>query len=280
MRINDTFERLRRGEAVFGCALQCYRSAEVPRALAAAGFDYVFIDVEHGGFGVETVQDMVEAAVRAGITPLVRVGELLYSLVARSLDVGAQGIILPRVEDPCLLRTALSWMKFPPEGCRGFGVLPPLLDFKQHPFDAVMEHLNRHTMAVVQFETAAAMERAEELLRTGNVDVAMVGPSDLSISLGVPGDFSHPVLVSTIRRFIRQCEAAGVVPGIHCRDLEQAEFWLRQGMRFVGAGGEHRFLLERAREVAQQLRRAALECGVRAEPRGGEANRKTEVEPS
>lgn len=269
MRNNRTLERLRNGEIVLGCALQCYRSAEVPKALAAAGFDYVFIDLEHGAFDLETVQDMVEAAVRAGITPLVRVGELLYSLVARLLDLGAQGIILPRVEDPCLLRTALSWMKFPPEGRRGFGILPPLVDFEQHPFEAVMQHLNRHTMAVVQFETAAAMDRAEELLAVGGIDVAMVGPSDLSISLGVPGDFSHPVLVSTILRFIRQCEAAGVAPGIHCRDLEQAEFWLRQGMRLVGAGGEHRFLLERARQVAQQLRQTASESGVRAEARRG-----------
>ncbi len=259
MRTNHTLERLRRGQTVFGCALQCYRSAEVPKALAAAGFDYLFIDLEHGGFDLETVQDMVEAAVRAGITPLVRVGELLYSLVARLLDVGGQGIILPRVEDPCLLRSALSWMKFPPEGRRGFGVLPPVVDFEQHPFEAVMDHLNRNTMAVVQFETTAALERAEELLGVEGIDVAMVGPSDLSIALGVPGQFSHPALVSAVRQFIGQCERFGVAPGIHCRDLEQARFWVREGMRFVGAGGEHRLLLERAVEVAGQLRDALRE---------------------
>jgi len=257
MRSNHTLEKLKRGETVFGCAIQCYRSPMVVKTLAAAGFDYLFIDLEHGAFDVETVQDMVEAAVAAGITPLVRVGELLYSLVARALDVGAQGIVLPRVEDPALLASALRWMRFPPEGCRGFGVLPPLVDFAQKPMAAIMEHMNRNTMAVVQFETVAALEKAEELLAVKGVDVAMIGPADLSVSMGRPGEFSDPHLLDAIRRFIGQCQRAGVVPGIHCRDAEQAEYWVRQGMRLVGAGGEHRLMLERARQVVQALREAS-----------------------
>src|SRR5689334_14599695 len=116
MRVNQTLNLLRRGETAFGCAIQAYRSPEVARALGAAGFDYTFIDMEHGGFDFETVQDMIAAAAQSGITPVVRVGELLYSLVSRLLDVGAQGIVLPRVEDPVLLADALSWMKYPPHG--------------------------------------------------------------------------------------------------------------------------------------------------------------------
>jgi len=268
MRVNHTLEKLKRGETVFGCAIQCYRSPMVVKTLAAAGFDYIFIDLEHGAFDVETVQDMVETAVAAGITPLVRVGELLYSLVARALDVGAQGIVLPRVEDPALLATALQWMKFPPEGCRGFGVLPPLVDFSQKPMAAVMEHLNRNTLAVVQFETVAALERAEQLLGVNGVDVAMIGPADLSVSLGCPGEFTAPQLVGAVQRFIRQCERAGVIPGIHCRDAEQAEYWARQGMRLVGAGGEHRLLLERARQVVQALHEASQPARCQTAPDG------------
>src|SRR5512133_4104347 len=108
MQINQTREKLVRGETALGCGLQCYRSSEIPRAFAAAGFDYVFIDMEHGSYDLETVQDMIRSSNDVGITPIVRVGELLYSLVARLLDSGAQGSILPRVEDPALLREALS----------------------------------------------------------------------------------------------------------------------------------------------------------------------------
>src|SRR5207244_7246677 len=99
MRVNQTRERLAKGDVVYGCGLQVYRSAEIPRAFAAAGFDYVFIDMEHGSYNLETVHDMITSSLQAGITPIVRVAELAYSLVARLLDSGAQGIILPRVED-------------------------------------------------------------------------------------------------------------------------------------------------------------------------------------
>src|SRR3712207_9170608 len=108
MQTNTTREKLSRGEVALGCGVQAYRSSEIPRTFAAAGFDYAFIDMEHGAFDLETVQDMIRASLDNNITPIVRVGELLYSLVCRLLDSGAQGIILPRVEDPEILRDRKS----------------------------------------------------------------------------------------------------------------------------------------------------------------------------
>src|SRR3954452_22852156 len=134
MQANATREKLARGETVLGCGLQCYRSAEIPRTFAAAGFDYVFLDMEHGAYDLETVQDMIRASNDVGITPIVRVGELLYSLVARLLDSGAQGIILPRVEDPKILEEALSWMRFPPVGKRGYGVNTTMIGYETRGF--------------------------------------------------------------------------------------------------------------------------------------------------
>ncbi|HWC97316.1 MAG TPA: aldolase/citrate lyase family protein [Candidatus Sulfopaludibacter sp.] len=253
MLINRTRERLARGETVFGCGLQVYRSAEIPRAFAAAGFDYVFIDMEHGAYDLETVQDMIAASNAAGITPIVRVAELLYSLVARLLDAGAQGIILPRVEDPKLLAEAVSWMRFPPVGKRGYGVNPTMVSYEAHSFAEIIEHQNRNTVCVVQFETQLAMDRADELLSVPGVDIAMVGPADLSISLGVPGDFENPLLVSTVEQLVQKCNRHGVVPGIQTRTVAMAKTWAARGMRFVGAGGEHGLLLEKCKEAVSQL---------------------------
>ena len=253
MRKNWTKERLRNGGVVKGLALQQLRSAEIPRLLAATGFDYLFVDMEHGGFNLETVQDVVAAAGQAGITPLVRVAELRYSLVARTLDVGAQGIIFPRVEDPELLREAISWTRFPPLGMRGFGITPPQLDYQAVGMAEVMAHANAETMNVVQFETGRALERSDELLSVEGVDVAMIGPADLSISLGMPGEFEHPRMVGAIETFIDACNAHGVVPGIHCRTAALAKPWLERGMRLVGSGSEITLLLERAREVVAEL---------------------------
>jgi 2-keto-3-deoxy-L-rhamnonate aldolase RhmA len=254
MRANHTLNLLRKGETAFGCAIQAYRSPEIVRVFGAAGFDYTFIDMEHGGFDFETVQDMIGAAARCGITPVVRVGELLYSLVSRLLDVGAQGIVLPRVEDPALLAEALSWMKYPPTGKRGYGILPAYIDYEARSMKEVIAHLNANTMAVVQFETALALERADELLSAPGMDVAMVGPADLSISLGVPGELEHPTMLAAIGRLIEQANRHGVVPGIQTRTIEQARFWAERGMRFIGAGGEHGLLMAKAREAVTTLR--------------------------
>jgi 2-keto-3-deoxy-L-rhamnonate aldolase RhmA len=256
MRPNHTLDKLRRGEAVFGCALQQFRSTEVPRALAAAGFDYVFIDGEHTGFDLETIQELVAASVQAGITPIVRVAELLYSLVARALDVGAQGIILPRMEDPRLLAEALGWMRYPPVGSRGFGVMAPLIDYEQRSFAEIIEYLNANTLAVVQFESRTAIERCEELLDVPGIDVAMVGPADLSISLGCPGQLDHPSLVEAVLRLKEACQPRGIVTGIQCRNTAQARVWVERGLRFVGAGNELTLLLERGRESVESLRSA------------------------
>jgi 2-keto-3-deoxy-L-rhamnonate aldolase RhmA len=258
MRINQTRERLARGETVFGCALQVYRSAEIPRAFAAAGFDYVFIDMEHGAYDLETVQDMIASANGAGITPIVRVAELLYSLVARLLDAGAQGIILPRVEDPGLLAEAMSWMRFPPLGKRGYGVNATMVEYEARSFAEIIEHQNRNTLAVVQFETQLAMDRADELLSVKGIDIAMVGPADLSISLGVPGEMEHPRMISTIEGLMQKCEKHGVVPGIQVRTTGAAKAWAERGMRFVGAGGEHGLLLEKAREAVAELSKVRI----------------------
>jgi 2-dehydro-3-deoxyglucarate aldolase/4-hydroxy-2-oxoheptanedioate aldolase len=256
MRVNHTRERLTKGETVLGCALQSYRSPEIARTFAAAGFDYVFIDMEHGSFNLETVQDMIAAANAVGITPIVRVAELLYSLVARLLDSGAQGIILPRVEDPRLLAEALSWLRFPPQGKRGFGVNGTMIDYEARSFAEIIEHQNRNTLAVVQFETTTAFERADELLSVKGMDIAMVGPADLSISLGIPGQTEDPLLISTVERLIEKCNQHGVVPGIQTRSVAMAKAWVERGMRFVGASAEHALLLEKSREAVSLLRAA------------------------
>ena len=253
MRFNRTLQKLTAGGTVFGSAMQFYPSAEIPRVFAAAGFDYFFIDLEHGIFDFQTVANLIASAAAAGITPLVRPADLLYPLVARLLDLGAQGIVLPRVEDPGLLREALSWMKFPPAGRRGFGVPPATLDYERHSFPDIIQHANENVMSVVQFETQLSLDRADEMLSLPGVDVAMIGPSDLSISLGVPGEFENPVLVKAVERFIAQCNEHGVAPGIHPRSVEDAKPWIERGMRLIGVASEQAFFIERARQARLEL---------------------------
>jgi len=253
MKPNRTKTKLREGGVALGSSMQQFGSPEVPRIYAVAGFDFCFIDCEHGIFDLETVRVLIQASLERDITPIVRVGDLQYALVARALDAGAQGIIYPRVESPELLAQALSWTRFPPAGVRGYGLSGPQLDYQKWSFAEAVEHANTHTLVVVQFETRVAMERHEELLAVPGIDVALIGPADLSISLGVPGDFENPKLVDAVLAFMESCRGHGVLPGIQVRALPLAKKWIERGMRFVGCGSEHGHLLEKAVETMAGL---------------------------
>src|SRR6185295_9807831 len=146
MRKNTVKQALREGKLQLGTGFGQLRSAEIPRLLAAAGFTWAFIDTEHGSFDLETVQDLCRVSLMCGLSPIVRVGELQYTLVARALDSGAQGVIFPRVESPELLAQAVSWARFPPLGIRGYGLTAVHLDYENVSFSQVIEHMNANTL--------------------------------------------------------------------------------------------------------------------------------------
>ncbi len=253
MRINQVKCALAQGKLQLGTGFWQLRSAEIPRMLAAAGFHWAFIDTEHGGFDLETVQDICRVSSLAGLCPIVRVADLQYPLVARALDCGGQGVIFPRVESPELLEQAVSWTKFPPLGIRGFGLSFVQTDYARASFSEIVEHMNANTMVVVQFETRRAVEMRDELLSVPGIDAVMIGPADLSISLGVPGDFQHPKMVEAMEAVRDSCLAHGVAPGTQTRTVPLAKFWKDRGMRFLGCSNDAAMLFERASEIVGML---------------------------
>ena len=253
MQINEVKRALAQGELRLGVNFGQLRSAELPRLLAKAGFHWAFIDTEHGGFDLETVQDICRVARLAGLSPLVRVGDMQYTLAARALDCGAAGIIFPRMEDAKQLETALSWTKFPPVGIRGYGLMASQVEYTTKPFPEIIEHLNDNTMTVLQIETQRAVDARDEILSVPGIDAVMIGPADLSISLGIPGQFQHPRMIAAIEAVRDTCVAKGVAPGPQTRSVEQARFWKDRGMRFLGCGSELTFLWEKASETARGI---------------------------
>jgi 2-dehydro-3-deoxyglucarate aldolase/4-hydroxy-2-oxoheptanedioate aldolase len=254
MQINSVKHALKEGKLQAGCSFSQLRSPEVARILAAAGFHWSYIDTEHGPFDVETLNEICRAAVTAGLMPIVRVADLQYSLVARALDNGAQGIIFPRVEDPELLARAISWTRFPPKGIRGFGLNPSHIAYEKASIPQIIEHTNANTMVVLQIETKLAVERRDELLSVPGFDSIMIGPADLSISLGVPGEFDHPKMIEAIELVKESCLKHGVAPGIHLRVLALAKYWKERGMKFLSCGSEVGFLQEGAAATAAVLK--------------------------
>jgi 2-dehydro-3-deoxyglucarate aldolase/4-hydroxy-2-oxoheptanedioate aldolase len=254
MRVNKVKQALKEGKLQLGCSVSMIRSPEITRILAAAGLDWTYLDSEHGGFDLETLQDMARAANDNGLCPIIRVAELQYALVARALDCGAQGVLFPRMESPEVLAQAISWTKFPPLGVRGFGLQPTHLNYEMRTMPEIIAHMNEHVMVVLQIETVTAMNRVDELLSVPGVDAVMIGPADLSISLGVPGQFEHPTMIAAIEKIRDACLRHGVAPGIHVRFAKLAKYWRDNGLTFVSCNSEIGYLLEKAQETVAALR--------------------------
>jgi 2-keto-3-deoxy-L-rhamnonate aldolase RhmA len=254
VHINRVKQALKQGKSAFGCSCLQFRSPDVIRALAAAGLDWAFLDSEHGAFDLETLNDMMRVAVREGFCPIVRVADLQYPLIARALDSGAQGILLPRVESPELLEKAISWTRYPPMGVRGYGLSAAHLEFESVSMADAIAHFNEHVMVVLQIETKTALERIDELLAVPNIDAVLIGPADLSIALGIPGQFEHPSFVSAVERIRDECDRRGIAPGLHLRSLQMARRWRNQGLRFLSCNSDIGYLLEKATEVAGVLK--------------------------
>ncbi len=257
MRPNRTRKILEGGGVAVGIAQAQIPSAEMARMFGAAGMDWVFLDSEHSPFSSVTLHRLLRAYRMSDVTAVVRVCDFQYDLVARALDSGAEGIIFPRCEDPGQLARAVRGAKFPPEGHRGFGLGPSQIGYRQASFDEITRHCNRETLMIAQVESVTALERLPALAAVKGLDALLVGPADLSISLGVGGQWDHPRLSDAIDRVIAACREAGIWPAIQVRDVALATHWIGRGMRLVGCSSDAGLLWGAVSQAASNLRAAA-----------------------
>ena len=257
MRPNRTRQILENGAVAVGIAHAQIPTAEVARMFSAARMDWVFLDSEHSPFSTDTLHRLLRAYGMSDVTAGVRVCDFQYDLVARALDSGAEGIIFPRCEDPAVLQRAVRGAKFPPQGHRGFGLGPPQIGYQQAGFDDIVAHCNSESLMIAQVESDTALERLPDLAAVEGLDALLVGPADLSISLGVGGQWDHPKLVDAIDRVIAACQAAGLWPAIQVRDVDLATFWIGRGMRLVGCASDAALLWGAVSRVAGKLRAVA-----------------------
>jgi 2-dehydro-3-deoxyglucarate aldolase/4-hydroxy-2-oxoheptanedioate aldolase len=257
MRKNALRSVLQEGRPVFGTMIQELRTPAIVELMAVAGFDFVFIDMEHGAFNMETVADMIKIARLAGVTPLVRVPDDEYHLVARVLDAGAQGIMVPRVERRERVEQIVQWAKFPPDGCRGCSVLKGHADYRPQRQWEFAQHANRENMVILQIERKVAIEDIDALLSVPGVDAAVMGPNDLALSLGVDAGLDHPLMVESIHKVVTACQRHGIASGIHVADLSTLTSWMGKGMRFIVYSTDLNFLLKGAQSGLKVLREAS-----------------------
>ena len=244
---------LKEGRSVVGTMVVEIRQPAIMQLLANAGFDFAIIDNEHGAFNIETIADLSRTAVQVGVTPLVRIPDLTYPHFAQTLDAGAQGIMLPRVTDAEQVREAVRFMKYPPLGVRGNAQSRGYSNFKSGPTEEVLAAVNEETMLIVQIETREAAGNLEEIITVPGVDVALIGPNDLSIAHNVPGQINGPEVRSIIESTIAICQKHKVIPAIHMNEVDLAVYWAKQGMRLISSGSEVGLLMWRGREVTSTI---------------------------
>ena len=257
MKRNTLKHRLKTGEAVYGTMVQEMANPSIAQIFQRAGFDFFMVDCEHSPFDQGAVRDILRVGRLEGVCPLVRVRNLDYSLVAGYLDSGAMGVMLPRVESPTEVAGLVGYMKYPPLGVRGLSSDAPHSDYEFGDLEEFIRVQNEDTLAIAQIERKKAVERLEDILSVPGVDAALVGPEDLSLSLGVPGQTDHPDVVNAIQRVIDVSKAMGVAPGIHMGSVDKLSEWRSRGMQMMMYNSDLGFLIEGAESGLAQLKQGA-----------------------
>lgn len=247
---------LKAGRLLMGTMLADIRQPSLMQILRNAGFDFVIIDNEHGAFSIESIADISRMARILGLTPIVRVPELAYPYIAQSLDVGSQGIMLPRVTHPDQVHQILEIMKYPPLGKRGTAMSRGQTDFRAGPLEENLAHANANSFLWIQIETADALQHLDEIVAIAGVDALFVGPTDLSISLGVAGQTDAAPLIDAIERVLAVCKAHGVAAAIQANDLAYARRWVERGMNILSYSSEIGLLAAAANAGIQAIRAA------------------------
>jgi 4-hydroxy-2-oxoheptanedioate aldolase len=218
---------------------------------AAAGVDWVLLDLEHGAGGEEQIRDVVTATGSYGVPTVVRVESAARIRMGRVLDSGAAGIMLPRLNTVDDVAEAIRHLFYPPAGDRGVATYNRACRFGLD--SGALDRANAEVLGVVQVESAAAVGDADQMAALDGVDVLFVGPRDLSHDLGVPGDLTAPAFIEAADHVLAACRRHGKASGLLVPDGAAAARRLDQGWSFVGIGSDTTLL---ATAVSAELGRA------------------------
>ena len=248
---NAARARLNEGGLALGMGVRAVRGVEVARVMKTAGYDFLFIDLEHGAMSVETAYGICVSALDAGIAPLVRVPNGELALGTRCLDAGALGIVVPHVDTAEEARAIVDAFRFAPLGRRSIGGAYPQFGFAPAAATEVVEQLNQATLVVAMIETPRAVENAEAIAAVPGIDVLLMGTNDLCLEMGIPGQIEHERVVAAMDAVLAACRKHGKWPGlggVYARAPMQR--CIDRGMRFVLAGNDISLLLSAAQEQA------------------------------
>ncbi len=249
--MKETFRvRLKKGEPLLG-TLVSLPSPEVAEILMDAGFDWFFVDLEHSPLEIREVQSILQA-VDGRVDCIMRVPLNDEIWIKKALDIGATGVMVPQVNTAEEARRAVRFCKYPLQGTRSVGV------GRAHAYGSklqeYLDRANEQTVVVIQAEHIWAVENIEEILAVEGLDAVLVGPYDLSASMGKMGQVDSPEVQAAIQRVRQACLSTGMPLGVFTASGRRAKDYLRDGFRLVAASGDILMLGEAAKSLLQEMR--------------------------
>lgn len=242
------------GKPAFGTWITLCPHPRVVKIMAAAGFDFLILEMEHTDFTLREVGVLAMLARECGIAPIVRPpGTMNPHDLTRALDAGAQGLLLPAIDSPEQLQKIMKAIKYHPIGERPMNLKGPHTDYEAAPPAEIIAHLNADTMTVVMVETQRSIDALPEILAVPGIDAIMIGPDDLSQDLGVPGDLQNPILLEAYERVFDACRAAGAPFGLSSQSPAQAAVWLEKGAQWLPYQNDAAMVLNTARAAVPEL---------------------------
>lgn len=234
-------EKLRFAKVTIGSWITLANPA-IAEIMAKAGFDWLAVDMEHSVITIREVEELIRVINLCGVVPLVRLSSNDSVQIKRVMDAGAQGVIVPMVNSVAEAERAVSAVRYPPQGTRGVGLARA--QGYGASFDKYLDWVNKESVVIVQVEHIDAVNNLEAILAVDGVDGFIIGPYDLSGSLGVPGQFDHPLMKDAMQRIETVGTASGKASGIHVIEPKPDELKSRieQGYRFVAYSLDIRML--------------------------------------
>ena len=246
--------RLAAGETLFGTFLTL-GSPLAAETLGLAGFDWLLVDLEHGGGDESLLLGQLLGATAGGAHALVRVESDVRGRTARALDLGVEGVMCPQVNSGEQAEAWASALHYGPAGSRGIAFFHRGARFATEA-DPVARARER-TLGIAQIESPEAVEAVEEIAAVDGIDVLFVGPSDLSYSMGIFREFDHPRFRTAIERVVAAADAAGKTAGIFLTAVDQIPAALADGFRMIGIGSDGGFMMQAAKQTLAEARKLA-----------------------
>jgi 2-dehydro-3-deoxyglucarate aldolase/4-hydroxy-2-oxoheptanedioate aldolase len=233
-RRNPVARELRQGGSAFGTFALEFVTAGLPRTAASAGAEFIVLDQEHSGLTSETLRTVLAAARASDIVPIVRVPAVDAHAISVALDLGALGVMAPRVDSADEARAVVSAARYPPVGRRGFGILH--VDEHGGDVERYMREVNEEILVIVQIESADAIRSVDAIAAVDGVDALWIGQYDLTASLGIPGRFEDPSFLEALAALVTACEQHGKAPAMATDSVEAGRQLLMKGFRCIAIG--------------------------------------------